>query len=153
MAHSAASEPKGWQPIAPDEVKAWRRDLPKGHRREVNTAHTVGLDQADSEGDAAFVDKPPPPVIDDPRAVVAALKEMAIKWATSSRENAALTIKLMRASNPEAFRHRSDEELLDLIVNHYEQKIQEVTEQVYRDSRNRWDKSSLIDVKDGVWRP
>lgn len=142
-----------WESISQDEVKKWRRDLPKGHVREYDTAHTTGLPVADSEGDAATMERSGPPVIDDPRAVVNDLRNIAIGWATESRQNAQLAVKLMRASNPEAFRHRSDDELIAMITGHYEKKIQEVTEKVYRDPQNRWDKGNLVDVKDGVWRP
>ena len=153
MAHSPDKVPKGWQPITPEETRAWRRDLPKGHIREVNTAHTTNLETADSDGDAAFMERPPVPVIDDARKVVNDLRDMAINWATANRENAAVAVKMIRASNPEGFRHKTDEEMIDMIVSHYEQKIQDVVAEVYRDPQNRWDKGNLVDVKDGVWRP
>lgn len=151
MAQSQAA--KGWEPVSQDEVKKWRGHLPEGHVREYNTAHTVGLEQAESEGDDASFERTGPPVIDDARRVVNDLREMAIKWATSSRENAEAAVKIMRTSNPEAFKNRSDEELTQMLAGHLEQTIQEVTEKVYRDPQNRWDKGNLVDIKDGVWRP
>ncbi len=144
---------KGWQPITQEEVRRWRRDLPEGHVREFNTAHTVGLEEAEGDGDSAVLESHGPPVIDDARAVVNDLRNIAIQWATANRENARVAVKMMRAANPGAFAHRSDEELTAMILEHLEQEIQSVVEGVYRDPQNKWDKGKLVDIKDGVWRP
>jgi hypothetical protein len=140
-----------WEPISQEEVKRWRRELPRGHQREYNTAFTKGLDQTESEGDVATIEnRSGPPVIDDARKVVNDLKTIAIRWA---KEYPDAVVKMMRASNPEAFKHRTDEEVARMITEHYETLIEEVTRDVYQDPQNRWDKGGLVDVKDGVWRP
>ena len=148
-----SSQEPGWKPISNDEVRDWRKTLPKGHIREYDTAHTVGLPAADHEGDEAFFQDRRAPVIDDPRRVVADMKEQIINWATQSREAAKLAVTIMRNSNPEAHKNRTDDELIDMLVGHLEESIEEATRSVYRDEQNKWDKGRLVDVKDGIWRP
>lgn len=142
-----------WEPISGEDVKKWRKRLPEGHIRETNTAYSLGMDPTESDGDEAVFEKPATPVVDDPRRVVNDLKKQILDWVTANRENAKLSVQIMRNSNPEAFRHRTDEDLIGMLVGHMEEKIQQATESVYRDPQNKWDKGKLVDIKDGIWRP
>ncbi len=137
-------------------LKDWRSKLPKGYKREYNTGLTSGLQQAPGQGDTAAIEPPKKNATvdpDDPRKVVEAMLQQVTGWALASPENAHLAAQIIRNDNPE-LSDKTDEELIAVLIQHYEQRVKEVVEQVYRDGRNEWDRGTNLDVQEkGLWLP
>ena len=79
--------------------------------------------------------------------------QQVVGWAHSSPENAHLAAQIVRNDNPE-LSDKTDEEIITLLIQHYEEKVREIVAQVYRDPRNEWDRGSNLDVQEkGIWLP
>jgi hypothetical protein len=129
--------------------------LPKGHLLEFDTAHSVGYDSADVDGDAVAFEKPAsgPVTPEQPRTVVGDMTQQIVQWALDSPDNAHKAAQIMRNGYPE-YRNLTDEEIIAKIVEHYEEMARKVTRQVYQKEENRWDKGNdLTAWRDGIWRP
>lgn len=125
-----------WTPISEKEVKKRRKTLPKGHTREQNTAHTVGYDSVESDGDSAVITPTPMPTsmaqAAVPREVADDIFGMIFEWAKGSRETYQLIMKIMRQNDPVMFGHLSDEELATKIEQHARDAARKATETVYK---------------------
>lgn len=131
----ASARPK-WEPIGDREVKEWRRDLPKGAIRETNTAHTLGYDQADSDGDMVALEAPsvtPLTALASPREVAEEVFGQVWEWARGSRESFQLMAQIVRNNNPEAYGHLSDDELATKIEQHAKDAGRKATEEAFDD--------------------
>ena len=144
-----ASDNPAWEPIEGDELAKWRRDLPKGAIRETNTAHTVGLDVAQSDGDTAAIDRPavtPLTQIAVPREVAEEIFGMMWGWASRSRENFNLMAQMIRHNEPDAYGHLSDDELATKLEQHAKDAARAATEKAYADE---WDRGNDLDMWQG----
>jgi len=146
-----ASANSPWKPITSDEIAEHRRTLPKGHTREQNTAHTVGYEPVESDGDTAVITPTPMPQsmaqAAVPREVANDIFGMIFEWAKGSRETYQLIMKIMRQNDPEAFGHLSDDELATKIEEHARAASRKATETVYAD--NEWDQGNDLDMWSG----
>jgi hypothetical protein len=128
------------------EIAEHRRTLPKGHVREQNTAHTVGLDPVEADGDSVTVSTPAVQQIAQampPREVAQDIYGMIWNWAKGDRKNFALMAQIVRNSYPDAYGHLSDDELASKIEQHARDAARAATEEVYSD---RWDRGNNVDM-------
>ncbi len=140
-----------WKPVTSDEIATHRKTLPKGHTREQNTAHTVGYEQVEADGDSVEITPTPMPQSAAqaavPRQVADDIFGMIFEWAKGSRETYQLIMKIMRQNDPEAFGHLSDDELATKIEEHARSAARKATEMVYAD--NEWDQGNHLDMWQG----
>lgn len=147
-----ASDSKGWEPISGDKLKAWRRDLPKGHTREVNTARHESYAVADSDGDDAFFTDDdtsgytPLTELASPREVADEIFGLMWTWAKGSRENFQLMARMIRHNEPDAYGHLSDDELSTKLEQHAKDASRKATENAYDDG---WDRGNDLDMWQG----
>ena len=138
-----------WTPISQEEIKRWRKRLPKGWVREFNTATTVGLEPADPDGDdrVAF-EKPSAKVTQPlpPRQVADDVFGQVWEWASKNRDNFRLLAQIVRHNNPSAFGHLTDDQLAEHLEQHAREAARKATRTVYQDSRNRWDHGNDLDM-------
>ena len=135
-----------WEPISEDDVKEWRKHLPKGAIRETNTARTVGYEEVESEdGDSAVMTKGPTHIAQAavPREVAREVFGMMWEWGRKSPEAYALMVQIMRNSDHEAFGHLSDDELRTKIEQHAKDAARKATEDVYD---GQWDQGNDLDM-------
>jgi hypothetical protein len=147
----ASARPQ-WEPISEPEVKDWRRHLDKGAVRESNTAHTVGLDEVDSDGDTVtFDDAAPAPLmmteLASPREVADDIFGMMWTWAKGSRENFALMAQMIRHNEPESYGHLTDDELATKLEDHAKTASRKATEKEFAD--REWDRGNDLDMWQG----
>lgn len=69
-----------FRPMDPEELKAWRRDLPKGWRREVGTIYSNAPKVTPHDGDEAFVERPARPKPMEGRQAVEAVYRDTMDW-------------------------------------------------------------------------
>lgn len=138
-----------WTPITEDEVKEWRRDLPKGHMREFNTAHTtLPQDDVDVDGDEVTVSTPKVQQIAQaapPREVAEEIFGQVWKWATKNPDAFKLMAQIVRNSYPAEYSHMSQDELEAKIKEHAEAAARKATEQVYE----KYDRGNNLDMWQG----
>ena len=137
--------------MSDDEIAERRRHPApaKGVTREQNTAHTVGYDPVEADGDQVVVSTPPVRTIQEAapaREVAEDIYGMVWKWAQGSRENFAVMAKIVRAAEPAAYGHLSDDELATKIETHARDASRKATEKLYRD---KWDKGNNADQWQG----
>ena len=147
----ASAKPQ-WEPISEPDVKEWRRHLDKGSVRESNTAYTVGLDEADADGDTVtFNDTAPSPLklteLASPREVADDIFGMMWTWAKGSRENFALMAQMIRHNEPESYGHLSDDELATKLEDHAKSASRKATEKEFSD--REWDRGNDLDMWQG----
>lgn len=142
-----------WTPLKEDEIKEWRRDLPKGHVRESNTAHHL-YPTTDAEGDRAVVEAPASSGGKVPLARTAPPREVADEvfglmwlWAKKNPENYALMAQIVRHNNPDAFGHLSDDELRTKLEEYAKSAGRRAAEAVYKE--NDWDRGNDLDMARG----
>jgi hypothetical protein len=149
---ASANPIPAWEPIEGDELAEWRRDLPKDAIRETNTAHTVGIDPVESDGDTVtFDDTSPSPMklteLASPREVADDVFGMMWAWAKNSRENFALMAQMIRHNEPAAYGHLSDDELATKLEDHAKSASRRATEKEFKD--NKWDRGNDLDMWQG----
>src|SRR3990167_4224697 len=136
------ARPGEWAKVTPDELKAWRRTLRKGYRREINTA-SRNLPRTDAEGDIAVMERPAPTKIRDARDTMESVAKMMMDWFLSgTREQHLARAKLMKAMNP-GLAHLSDEDLIRDAQSLFRKLAQESAEQVY--ASQGWAKPVRLD--------
>lgn len=140
------SEP-GWQSIDEEGIRRWRRNLPKGHIRESNSAHTVGYDQVDADGNNVTIDVPSDEIeeLDKtnpvthiaqaaiPREVAEQIYGEIWAWATKNPQAYELMAQIVKHNNPE-WSHLSHDELKSKLKEHAQAAARAATEQVYEDN-------------------
>lgn len=138
-----------WTPLGEKEIKEWRKDLPKGHVRESNTAHHL-YPTTEAEGDTAAVETPssggavPLARTAPPREVAEEIFGLMWMWARENPANYAIMAQMVRHNNPDAFGHLSDDELRTKLEQHAKDAGRKATEEVYKD--NQWDRGNDIDM-------
>ena len=148
-----ASDNELWTPINQDELKKWRRDLPKGSVRETNTAYYTGLEPAESDGDTAFLESSssdgtvPLAQTAPPREVAEDIFGLMWLWAQQNPQNYALMAQMVRHNNPAAFGHLSDDELKTKLEQHAKDAGRKATEDVYKE--RSWDRGNDLDMMQG----
>ena len=136
------ARPGEWMVVTADELQAWRRTLPKGHRREINTA-SRNLPRVSADGDVAIMERPAPTKIRDARDTMEAVAKMMVDWFLSgTREQHLARAKLMKAMNP-GLQHLSDEDLIRDAQSLFRKLAQESAEQVY--ASQGWAKPVRLD--------
>ena len=92
--------------VTQEELRSWRRDLPKGHRRDVLfQVRTTGVDQIESRGDTGYVSSPASTFgRRDARDVVAALDQRRVdslqRLATQDKDFYQRYLAFLRLKNP-----------------------------------------------------
>jgi hypothetical protein len=92
--------------VTQEELRSWRRDLPKGHRRDVLfQVRTTGVDQIESQGDTGYVSRPKSTFgRRDARDVVAALDQRRVdslqRLATQDKDFYQRYLAFLRLKNP-----------------------------------------------------
>lgn len=134
-----------------DEIAERRRHPapPKDVIREQNTAHTVGYEPVESDGDQVTIKTQPVNTIQEAapaREVAEDIYGMMWNWAQGSRENFAVMAKIVKASNPASFGHLTDTELAVKIEQHARDAARKATEKLYRD---KWDRGNNLDQWQG----
>ena len=147
-----ASPNELWTPIKEREIKEWRKHLPKGHVREVNTAYTTGLEQVGADGDTATMETPrggtvPLARTAPPREVAEEIFGLMWMWARENPANYAIMAQMVRHNNPNAFGHLSDDELRSKLEEHAKAAGRKATEEVYKDKN--WDRGNDLDMARG----
>ena len=143
-----ASDNELWTPLKGDELKEWRKDLPKGHVRESNTARH-NYPTADSDGDVASLESPSDGTVPlartaPPREVAEDIFGLMWLWAQQNPQNYALMAQMVRHNNPDSFGHLSDDELRTKLEDHAKEAGRKATEQVYKE--RTWDRGNDIDM-------
>jgi hypothetical protein len=116
--------------------------------RETNTAHTVGYDNVESDGDSVSLTPMPQTTAQaaPPREVAEEIYGMVWKWASGSRENFQLMAQIIRKSHPDAYGHLSDDELATKIEQHAKDASRKATEDVYDEN---WETGNNLDMWQG----
>lgn len=123
-----------WRPVTRDELKEWRRNLPKGWRREVGTIYSNAPRVTPHEGDSAFVERPAPPKIMEGKEAVAAVYADTMAWVNRVGVDEA-ALQLMAADKAS---HLSFEEAKAQIKALAEKVSRASVERVYaREGHNR----------------
>lgn len=123
-----------FRPIEPDELREWRRNLPKGWRREVATITSNAPKNTPHVGDEAIVERPARPRPMEGRQAVEAVYRDTMEWLrrVGVDEAARQLVASGRAS------HLSVDEAKAQIKGLLEKDARASVERVYaREGRNR----------------
>ena len=129
-----------WTPIGEKEIKERRRNLPEGHTRETNAArHTgPGWDQVETADDSVTFEADSTPFVHPltERETAEEVYGMIWKWAQTNPDAYQLAIQVMKAHNPDAYSHMSNDELQTELQTHAENAARKSTEAVYEKRRD-----------------
>jgi hypothetical protein len=121
--------------ISADELKGWRRKLPRGWQRAVSKPHSGKHERAEAtvgEDTAVFTTptfKPVPPA--QAAAEVAAHLRL---WATRSREDFQVAVAAVRAQNPKLLEGLSDEQAMVMIQRTWDDAVRIAVAKVYNET-------------------
>ncbi len=132
------------------EIVEGRKHLDKGHTREQNTAHTVGYDNIEADGnDVKIVMPTHMSQAAIPRDVAEEIFGQMWGWASGSKENFALMAQMIRKQEPDAYGHLSDDELATKLQDHAKAAARKAVEEVYKKDSNKWDQGNDLDMWEG----
>ncbi len=140
-----------WRSMSEAEIKEGRKRLPKGHTREQNTAHTVGYDYIESDGDEVAMSTITKPTHMSqaaiPREVAEDIYGQMWGWAQGSKDNFAVMAQMIRTNEPDAYAHLSDDELATKLKDHAQTAARAAVEGVYK--KNDLDVGNDLDMWSG----
>lgn len=123
-----------WRPIGRAAVKAWRKNLPKGWRRE-DAPYVRDLPAVQSEGDVATVDTDTPVGQYEARETIDRLVADIIQWAQSDPKT--LIPKVQQMKKAGGLSHLTDEEAARQLHDLAVKLAADSTERVYK--QRGWD--------------
>ena len=136
--------------MSEDEIVERRKHLDKGYTREQNTAHTVGYDNVEADGNDVKIVMPTHMAqAAIPRDVADDIFGQMWSWASGSRENFALMAQMIRKQEPDAYGHLSDDELATKLEGHAKAAARKAVESVYKKDSNQWDQGNDLDMWQG----
>ena len=134
-----------WEPMNGQQVRDWRRNLPKGYRRQpIVTMQRADMTADSDDGQTALVESEPKAPIKPamPRDVAEEVYGMVWGAVSESRESLQKYARILRSSYPEQYGTMSDDEIKADIERHYRQTARAIVEDLYRDKG--YDKGNTI---------
>jgi hypothetical protein len=128
-----------------EQVRQWRRDLPKGHRRQPIVTMKRADAPADSvDGQTAQLETEPKTPIKPamPREVAEDVYGMVWQAVSASRESLQFYAGILRRTKPDVYGSMSDDQIKADIEKHYRQTARAVVEDLYRDKG--YDKGNVL---------
>ena len=117
----------------PEELKEWRKDLPKGKKRGVWTESTPSSPKSEgfsSDGDeGSFVTEAPKPAL--PGAAAAAGEALVLDSFMRDRDQFAQLVRMIRFSHPKETAHMTDGEIGEFAKTVYREKVRDATTRAY----------------------
>lgn len=132
------------EPMDNAAVKQWRRELPAGWRRQPLVTVKRESPTVAGDGDQAEVEAPAsgPVQPEIPRVVADQVFADIYRWAQSSPEAFRIVTAMVRKHNPDAHKHLSDEQMMNLIKTWATEQGQNATASVYE--KNNWAKPATL---------
>ena len=121
--------------VSKDELKDWRRRLPRGWQRAVSKPRRGKHQPADAQigGNAGVLEMPqyrPVP----PAQAAAEVAEHLRLWATRSRDDFQVAVAAVRAQNPKLLEGLSDEQAMVMIQRTWEDAVRIAVAKVYNET-------------------
>jgi hypothetical protein len=123
----------GVQTVGAEELRSWRKRLPRGWRRAVSKPLVLSQPSAPVERtgpDGAVLETPKPKPLTPAQTYDAVLTHVLLN-AKKSREDFQAMIRQLRTWNPTLIAHLTDEQAAAMLETEWKRKVQEAVARVY----------------------
>jgi len=130
--------------VSSEELRTWRRRLPRGHQRGVAQRARSLPRVSSSQGDTASLSVPAARRA-TPRETYQRTLDHLMRWSQSSRQDYLNMVRLLRVSNPWLISHLTDEQAAAMLEDGARRKAEQAVTRVFQ----RTGRAAELQIKTG----